>query len=167
MIRCVECGANQYVGALFCTECGAFLVEQVTKGKTTILPFSEFVVQAPPPPLTKEELETAVEPYHVTFVIPSSRRRLQLELRGEIRVGRADDETRPELDLSPDDGAEKGVSRLHASIKSVKKGIVLIDLESTNGTMLNTYRLPPNRPYPLKNGDEIRFGDLLLHIFID
>ncbi|HRQ42181.1 MAG TPA: FHA domain-containing protein [Chloroflexota bacterium] len=167
MIRCIECGKEQYIGALFCTECGAFLVEQISKGKTTILPFSEFTVHAPPPPLTKEELETAVNPRQVTFVIPSSRRRLQLELRQEIKVGRADAEMSPELDLTPDDGAEKGVSRLHASIKSVKKGIVLIDLDSTNGTMLNTYRLPPNRPYPLKNGDEIRFGDLLTHIFID
>ncbi len=167
MIRCIECGANQLVGALFCTECGAFLVEQVAKGKTTILPFSEFAIHAPPPPLTKEELETAVDPHQITFVIPSSRRRLQLELRDEIKVGRADADAAPELDLSPDDGAEKGVSRLHASIKSVRKGIVLIDLDSTNGTTLNTYRLPPNRPYPLKNGDEIRFGDLLMHIFID
>jgi pSer/pThr/pTyr-binding forkhead associated (FHA) protein len=167
MIRCIECGSNQLVGALFCTECGAFLVEQITKGKTAILPFSEFAVHAPPPPLTQEELETAVTPHHITIVIPSSRRRLQLELHDVINVGRADTESTPELDLSQDDGAEKGVSRLHARIKSVKKGIVLIDLESTNGTTLNTYRLPPNQPYPLKNGDEIRFGDLLLHIFID
>jgi pSer/pThr/pTyr-binding forkhead associated (FHA) protein len=167
MIKCVECGSDQYPGALFCGECGASLLEQQRKGVTAVLPFSDFAVHAPPPPLTQAELETAVIPRHVTFVIPSSRRRLQLQLNDEIRIGRADEETTPELDLGQDDGAEKGVSRLHACIRSVKKGIVLIDLDSTNGTMLNTFRLPPQRPYPLKNGDEIRFGDLLLHIFFD
>lgn len=143
------------------------MLEQQVKGKTAVLPFSEFVTHAPPPPLTQEELEIALQPRSITCVIPSSRRRLQLNLRDEIRIGRSDPEMTPELDLGLDDGAEKGVSRLHAAIKSVKRGIVLIDLGSTNGTMLNTYRLPPNRPYPLKNGDEIRFGDLLVHIFFD
>ncbi len=166
MIKCVECGADQYSGTLFCSECGAFLLEQQRKGITAVLPFSEFVIHAPPP-LKAEESETAVASRPITFVIPSSRRRLQVQLHDEIRIGRADAEVSPELDLTDDDGADKGVSRLHASIKSVKKGVVLIDLDSTNGTMLNTFRLPPYRPYPLKNGDEIRCGDLLLHVFFD
>lgn len=155
------------MGALFCSECGAFLLEQQAKGQTAVLPFSEFITQPPPPQLSKEDLEATVGPRQITLVIPSSRRRLQMQLRHELRIGRADPELGPELDLTQDDGAEKGVSRLHACIKSIKKGIVLIDLDSTNGTMLNTYRLPPNRPYPLKNGDEIRVGDLLIHIFFD
>lgn len=167
MIRCVDCGSEEYEGALFCSQCGAFMLARQQKGQTVILPFSEFVFHAPPPPLSEKELAEATEPRLITLVIPHSRRRVQVELRHEIRIGRADNELQPELDLTPDDGADKGVSRLHASIKSVQKGIVLIDLDSTNGTMLNTYRLPPQRPYPLKTGDEIRFGDLLVHVFFD
>lgn len=167
MIRCVECGADQFMGALFCNECGASLLEQQRRGQTAVLPFSEFIAPAPPSPLSDEELNFRADPKIITVVIPHSRRRLQLELVDEVRVGRSDPDFQPELDLTRDDGAEKGVSRLHAAIRSVRKGIVLIDLDSTNGTMLNTFRLPPERPYPLKNGDEIKFGECLIHIFFE
>ncbi|MCP4356458.1 MAG: FHA domain-containing protein [Chloroflexi bacterium] len=134
---------------------------------TTILPFSEFINHPPPPPISSEIVEIASESREMIIHIPSSRRRLKLQLHEEIRVGRGDSDLTPELDLTDDDGAEKGISRLHATIKSVKQGVVLIDLDSTNGTLLNTYRLPPQRPYPLKNGDEIRFGELLVHVFFE
>jgi len=105
----------------------------------------------------------------LTIVIPGSRRRALLKLAKTIRVGRADPNSglEPELDLTNDGGAEKGVSRLHAEIKLYKQGVVLIDLGSTNGTLLNTYRLPPEQPYPLQSGDVIRFGELLIHLFFD
>lgn len=167
MIRCIECGTDQFLGALFCNECGAFLLEQQQKGRTAVLPFSEFIAHAPPPPLSQDDLKTAAEAKSLTIVIPHSRQRFKTEIIDELRIGRSDEELQPELDTSLYGGAEKGVSRLHACIKSLKNGLVLIDLDSTNGTMLNTYRLPPNRPYPLKTGDEIRFGDFLIHIFFD
>ena len=88
-------------------------------------------------------------------------------MQDELRIGRASSEFVPEVDLTDDDGAEKGVSRLHAKIQSVQEGVVLIDLDSTNGTLLNNYRLPPNEPYPVHSGDEIRFGDLLVHLFLN
>lgn len=134
---------------------------------STVLPFSQFAAHPPPPPLTEVDLEPGSEVRRVTFVIPGSRRRFTLELDKEIRVGRAAPKIDrvPELDLSRDNGLEKGVSRLHATIRASNQGIVLIDLESTNGTFLNTYRLSAGQPYPLYSGDEIRFGDLLVHLF--
>jgi hypothetical protein len=167
MIQCNECGASQYEGALFCSECGRFLID--TSGKTTVLPFSDFFHHSPPPPLVEHNLEPTSDPKHIMFIIPASRRRRLLDLVDQIRVGRADPDSgvRPELDLSDDGGIDKGVSRLHAAIQSTAQGVVLIDLGSTNGTLLNNYRLPAERPYPLRSGDEIRFGDLLLHVFFD
>jgi pSer/pThr/pTyr-binding forkhead associated (FHA) protein len=101
--------------------------------------------------------------------IPSTRERVTIPLNGEVRVGRADPQNRmfPELDLAPFDGAEKGVSRLHAIIRASADGVALVDLGSTNGTLLNMHRLPPKQPYPVKSGDEIRFGDLLIHLFLE
>jgi len=166
MNKCSECGVSQPEGALFCSECGGFLL--VETGKITgVLPFSEFANRPPPPPLPKEDLLPANIARHITLVVPSSRRRFKLVVQGDIQVGRASSELMPEVDLTDDDGAEKGVSRLHAKIQSVQKGIALIDLDSTNGTLLNNYRLPPQEPYPLNSGDEIRFGDLLVHIFLN
>jgi hypothetical protein len=168
MIKCTDCGATQFEGTLFCEECGNFLL-QADPQSTAVLPFSEFAHRPPPPPLKLERLETAHTQKAITFVIPSSRRRIKLRLNEEVRVGRSDSASglTPELDLTQDGGAENGVSRIHATFKLVKQGIVLIDLGSTNGTLLNTYRLPPDQPYPVKSGDEIRFGDLLVHLFFE
>ncbi|MEZ4594759.1 MAG: FHA domain-containing protein [Chloroflexota bacterium] len=165
MIKCTECGSSQEEGALFCGECGGFLL--VEAGKiTAVLPFSEFANRPPPPPLNQDALAPAQAVQKVTLVVPSSRRRFKLEVQDEVQIGRASSELVPEVDLTDDDGAEKGVSRLHAKIQAVQTGLVLIDQASTNGTLLNNYRLPPHEPYPLKSGDEIRFGDLLVHIFL-
>ena len=165
MIVCKECGSSQEDGTLFCNECGRYLAE--TSAKTTVvLPFSDFAQQAPQPPLPTFKPETFSEPKIITFVIPSSRRRLKMELTDQIRIGRPDSTSglMPELNLAEDDAAEMGVSRMHAVIQASNQGLVIIDLGSTNGTLLNNSPLSPQLPYPLKNGDEIRFGDLLVHI---
>lgn len=105
----------------------------------------------------------------ITFVIPSSGRRVILKQVREVEIGRKDliKGLDPALDLSLDNGAKNGVSRLHAIIKFTQLGPALIDLNSTNGTLLNNYRLPPQNPYLLHSGDEVRFGHLLTHIFIE
>lgn len=164
-MKCSDCGASQEEGALFCNECGGFLLEEAGK-ITAVLPFSEFANRPPPPPLGEEALAPTKVVQQITLVVPSSRRRFKLKVQDEIQIGRASSELVPEVDLTDDDGAEKGVSRLHAKIQAVQEGLVLIDLESTNGTLLNNYRLPPHEPYPVQSGDEIRFGDLLVHLFL-
>lgn len=166
MTKCSDCGASQEEGALFCSECGGFLL--VEEGETTaVLPFSEFATRPPPPPLTEEALTPVDRPKDILLVVPSSRRRFRLVVQNELQIGRASSNLVPEVDLTEDDGAEKGVSRLHAKIQVVEEGFVLIDLDSTNGTLLNNYRLSPHEPYPLRSGDEIRFGDLLVHLFLN
>ena len=50
------------------------------------------------------------------------------------------------------------VSRLHAELRATAEGLELIDLGSTNGTFVNSERLPPNIPRQLKPGDELLFG---------
>ncbi|MBK8988032.1 MAG: FHA domain-containing protein [Chloroflexi bacterium] len=154
---------------MFCSECGRFLLEDDRKA-TDVLPFSDYYSHRPPPPPTEDfQLETGADHKKITFVIPHSRNRHVMELVGQIRIGRGSTDTddTPELDLAEENGAELGVSRLHATIQWSNHGLVLIDLESTNGTLLNNHRLPAKRPYPLRSGDEIRFGDLLIHIFFD
>jgi Icc-related predicted phosphoesterase len=163
MAICKECGNDEYEGALFCSECGASLLE--LGGEVAVL---EQAPDPDPPPLIGQQVGTAETYEKLTFMVPLSGRKIDLEARHEIRVGRSvpghDDP--PELDTTPDNGAEYGVSRNHAVIKISEQGIVLVDLNSTNGTMLNNYRLPPELPYPIKSGDEISFGSLLMHVFL-
>ena len=194
MTTCPECGHEEKAGALFCSECGRFLLDerlmpqnkpnsgnvvpaasQFETGKHPSLHTKEFKyrppfaenLQPPPPNLVGLELGPDVEVQPLIFIIPNSGRRVRLELREEIVIGRSDptSSTLPTLDLARDNGAQLGVSRIHAVIQKVDRGVTLMDLGSTNGTYLNNYRLPPDLPYALRSGDEVRFSHLLVHIF--
>lgn len=168
MIRCKECHAIQYEGALFCSECGKALVIEEREG-SDVLPFTEYAPLMPQGMPADCQLIFLDEPKDITFVIPKKRLRRVVPLTDQILVGRAGHELddMPELDLSEQGGVELGVSRTHAAIQWSNYGLVLMDLGSTNGTILNNHRLPAKRPFPLHSGDEIRFGDLLVHIFFD
>lgn len=116
-----------------------------------------------------QDVARAVTAERITFVIPNSGRRIVLPLDQQIRIGRADPSVSlyPEVDLTADGGAEFGVSRLHATISVADEGPVIVDMNSTNGTMLNNFAIPSDLPYALHNGDELRCGDLLIHIFLE
>lgn len=168
MIKCADCGAAQYDGTLFCSECGQSLLEAHVE-PTNILPFSKASRRLTPPPLTDFTITSAGEAKKLTIVIPGNRLRLTVELTGRILIGRADigGENAPDLDLTPFGGIDKGVSREHASIQLSDRGIILRDLGSTNGTILNSSQLIPEQPFLLRSGDEVRFGDLLVHVFFE
>ena len=92
---------------------------------------------------------------------------LNLYPKEELLLGRSDSNTSlmPDLDLTPFGAAEQGVSRRHAIIRRGENTLMLIDLGSTNGTHLNGQRLTPNQPRVLRDGDEVRMGRLVFHIF--
>lgn len=172
MQKCNACGKEYIEGALYCEECGVFLLAETeeediestarvsipkpSNGSDSTLPFEHQVGFGP-------------QPNKVLFTITSSGRRVALELGGEIRIGRVDpgQEIWPELDLTPDQGYECGVSRCHAILQPSAKGVELVDCGSTNGTQLNNEHLNPEQPHPLKNGDHIKLGGLLIQVFFE
>ncbi|MBE0690565.1 MAG: FHA domain-containing protein [Anaerolineae bacterium] len=85
----------------------------------------------------------------------------------QLTVGRSDNTSpiRPDLDLTPYGAMEKGVSRLHAAIVRNEDTLTLVDLNSSNGTFLNGQLLVPDTPRVLRDGDEIRFGRLVAHLY--
>jgi diguanylate cyclase (GGDEF)-like protein len=58
---------------------------------------------------------------------------------------------------------DKSVSRKHCLIVSSSSSIILIDLQSSNGTMINEKRVERDQ---LKNGDKIRVGQTILRFEI-
>lgn len=85
----------------------------------------------------------------------------------EMILGRADamSPKKPSLDLTPYGAQEKGVSRVHAAIRRGEDTLTLVDLGSVNGTHLNGQRLIPNQPRVLRDGDEVRLGKLVCHVY--
>jgi hypothetical protein len=81
-----------------------------------------------------------------------------------VLVGRTDDDSQTDLgiDLAPLGGASKGVSRIHAAFFYQDNLLHVEDLESTNGTRINGMTLLPNKPYRLRDGDELEFGSARL-----
>ena len=162
---CPECNHEEYPGVLYCSNCGASLVE--LGGKQAVL---EKAPEPRPPSLVGQSHETMADKSQIIFIIPVSGRQLTFTMGTKIVIGRDNPESdfHPNLNLVPDGGADLGVSRYHAliSLDEQSKGLVLIDQKSTNGTKLNDYPIPPELPYPIKSGDEIQFGNLLVHVFV-
>lgn len=123
-----------------------------------------------PPSLVGQSHDLLNDKSEVVFIIPVSGRQVNFPMGQDIIVGRSNPETNqfPDLDLIPDGGSELGVSRVHALFTRDENGagLVIIDKNSTNGTKLNFYPIPAELPYPIKSGDEIHFGNLLVHVFI-
>jgi hypothetical protein len=68
------------------------------------------------------------------------------------------------IDLVPYEAVEKGVSRFHAALFRSEAMLVIQDLHSTNGTVLNGRLLLPNEQQRLHDGDEIYLGMLRIDI---
>jgi pSer/pThr/pTyr-binding forkhead associated (FHA) protein len=167
MRQCNECGEEYLDGALFCEECGAGLLQERDILQTLDTPIPEVVdSEAPTRPLDYR-LGFGIKADRIIFVIPSTGRRMKVDLGREISIGRVDSRQGiwPEVDLTLDEGADGGVSRRHALVRNSDEGVVLVDLGSTNGTRINDRQLPPERPHLLSNGDSVRFGRLLVQIY--
>lgn len=166
MIICKHCRSQQMEGAIFCSECGADLSSDRERGTTsTLTPQQLGAVPIPEQPVIVPAPDIRATDHTVSLVVLNSGRRLRLETGKDLMIGRATkDGEVPEIDLGRDGGFEAGVSRRHAMI-SVRNGIcMLTDLNSSNGTFINGRRLVPQQPVALRNGDELKFGTLLLRV---
>lgn len=179
MITCVECGAQHYPGALFCDACGAAvhpaaqaLVEAAApRGGPKAEAVKKVSGEANAPRSQAELLPPlpAEPPKAPPLRVVISHQGAELTLQSKlIQVGRADPESgfAPELDLTPYDGFEHGVSRRHAAIQWVEGGYVILDQHSVNGTWLDGLRLMAGYAYQIPPGAEIRFGELVVQLSI-
>ncbi len=87
----------------------------------------------------------------------------------EIQIGRSDRANGifPQVDLDPDGGYEAGVSRKHAQISRNDDTYYVMDLGSVNGSFLNKQRLPPHTATALKDGDELRLGNVVMKVVME
>lgn len=87
----------------------------------------------------------------------------------QITLGRQNPSASPasveHVNLEDYGALDKGVSRMHLSIRRIGKHYEVEDLSSANGTYINGSQIPPHQAHVLKNGDEVQLGDLRIHIY--
>lgn len=104
----------------------------------------------------------------VSFYLPKRAEPLIVTGSKTITIGRRDAKRQinPRIDLTEDDGARLGVSRMHAELNLVNDEYFIKDMGSSNGTWVNKTKLEPYQPHPVKTGDEIRIGQIKMVIHI-
>lgn len=85
---------------------------------------------------------------------------------GRLVLGRGGKGVSLDVNLSEQYGWMLGVSRKHAEIIYDSGQYYLADLNSTNGTFLNSTRLRPQERYPMESADQIRMGHFLMIVSI-
>jgi pSer/pThr/pTyr-binding forkhead associated (FHA) protein len=95
------------------------------------------------------------------FGTPSPRVAVGLDVGADIVFGRGSEgPNSPDIDLSELDALKFGVSRRHALLRPTPNKLFLIDLDSTNGTMLNAVPVGRGMAQALRSGDAISLGGL-------
>ena len=167
MIICPNCQHKEISGAIYCSECGAQLVDarlsthkiQTAEARLEMQYTPEKPVSTPAVPLQS----------WISLYLVESGQILPLADRTEFTLGRSAEGQPivPDVDLSAYNAYANGVSRLHAAIKLVNNRIVVVDLGSSNGTYLNSVRLSPYIETPVSHGDLIFLGKLKIQVLIE
>jgi hypothetical protein len=105
-------------------------------------------------------------PWALEFRVIETGEVFHVPVRSAMTIGRSDvDNTiRPDVDLAPYGGYQKGVSRRHAIILVREDHLVVRGLSTTNGTWINGTLLATGEEAPLHNGDELMIGRMPLMI---
>ncbi len=89
--------------------------------------------------------------------------------RGDAILGRSSDNPASNpatlIDLSDYHALSLGVSRQHAVLSYQDNTYTIEDLNSSNGTWLNGNRLLAGQAYPLRSGDHIQLGELIIFLY--
>lgn len=167
MKTCKVCGNQEYLGAIFCSDCGSELLtgsEQQTE--TIVYPRKE----DDPKYVTIPHPKDAIPGGNIALYLPDYEQFLEIPDQKEFTMGRLveDQVITPEIDLNPYDGFENGISRLHATIRINPDNdtIHVIDLGSANGTSVNGYEIPSNSEVPLSHEDILTLGKLHLKVLL-
>jgi pSer/pThr/pTyr-binding forkhead associated (FHA) protein len=168
MINCPACQNQELVGALFCSACGTQLSYQTKTPPETIIYTKSRL------PFDNEAKTRLVEPVekpsaHVLIKISQSGSIIPLEGSQDFTIGRVSgtQPILPDIDLTPFQAYEGGVSRLHATLRITDEEVVLSDLGSANGTRINGAKIPAYTPQRLVNGDRVTLGKFQIEIIIN
>lgn len=157
MIICPNCQNPEMPGAIFCQRCGSHLVTLLQSrpaAQSSNGIHKKYSEQAPM--------------VNISLSIVDAGQVLPLLGKSEYTIGRIsyDQPVLPDIDLSSYLAYEKGVSRLHISVRISGRKVTVTDLGSINGTQLNGKIILPNQSYPLDHGDFLTLGKMKIQVLI-
>ncbi len=181
MARCIQCQSENIEGALFCDQCGATLDDLTPLAGVRPRHNTASLIEPSPAEQGDDRPETIIlddrddepklppeadAPPDTFFLITGMGRRIAVPAREQVIMGRADSRSglRPDIDLSPENAQQCGVSRRHCRLTWRTGQWFVEDLMSTNYTLVNGTRLPSHTPTPIAVGDELRLGKLVLTV---
>ncbi|MGH2493249.1 MAG: protein kinase domain-containing protein [Ktedonobacteraceae bacterium] len=132
-VSCFRCGAANQSDRLFCTSCGYELSDRKAAADRVAAPNGRAILA------------------RLTFQNGSLAGRAYLFHQDVTTIGRTNGN---DLIISG-----RTVSRRHARFWFDTNRWYIADMQSANGTLVNTMRIQPNQAIPLNDGDIINFGD--------
>jgi pSer/pThr/pTyr-binding forkhead associated (FHA) protein len=165
VIECPSCKHQEFVGTMYCSECGTRLTLAYS-APTVSIPRDELRAQAQVTKPTVPEGPELESGAVIGLRVVSTGDVLPLIGRDNYTLGRTIEGQAvvPDIDLGPYEGYEQGVSRMHAEVRLAPDAVTIVDLESANGTLVNGKRTDPLSPVVLRHGDVIQIGRLRLQL---
>lgn len=164
MTQCPQCKKDNRDGVKICDYCGAPLIDVVEQAATRALGDTDFEENVP-------KWGSARYQQRITFnVMMDNGEEKSFEIDtteiDQLAIGRVDPVSKeaPPIDLTDYNALDKGVSRRHANLIRKDGSLHIVDLGSGNGTFLNGQRLVADQPRVIRDGDDIRFGYLVIRV---
>ncbi|HML20423.1 MAG TPA: FHA domain-containing protein [Aggregatilinea sp.] len=162
MLTCEKCGFENPDGVLFCAKCGAELEEESdTDSETFRIEMAQEIQHQP-----RWGTARLGEHRRLFLHIRGFSQPLIIDLRERLVVGRFDPDhgEQPDILLDEYHAQEEGVSRRHAAFLVEDNALKLTDLGSANATYLNGIELTPYQKRIMRDGDEVRLGNLVMQV---
>jgi ribosomal protein L40E len=168
VVICPSCKAENVEGALTCDKCGSSLPDSRASlfrpptGLLTrsALAFEPRIRDHHVGKLTRNDIAVYIADMEDPLIIPVARDLVM------GRFGGVDAEFPATIDLAPYNAIECGVSRRHALLRRLGPDVVIIDLESTNGTWLNGVPVKPHEPITIRSGDRVLLARMMLQVYL-
>jgi hypothetical protein len=165
MIVCPNCHYKNVTGAMFCAECGARLdtVHTLVTQMITDEQIAEELSKKAPRPEAAGPANSWIS-LHLT----DSGKILPVTPKNEFSLGRLSDgqPIMPDIDLTPYQAYNSGVSRIHAVVKRDANRVMVMDLGSSNGTYINGRRINPHVEETLNHGDIVALGKFRIQVLL-
>ena len=159
---CPACSYSMLGSPVVCRACGTLLTPPDSDDDTLVVKSNELKVAAKPQKTGRSR--QAGQSRTIGVYIRKAMPTITLTPEQAITLGRATgaEERHPDVDLTDYKAWVDGVSRLHAALRLEDDMVQVTDLESTNGTFLNSQLVSASQWHIVRDGDELRLGMLVM-----